>query len=485
MKKLTKYQKYIAMDCGIKPKKFAKMIPLRRGHRITLPKKDYTQLLRLVCGLTGFELRWDEHAQHIEVRRNLTMGKSYLGRNFDWQPWNDGVHTVELMKVAQAHLPVGKDGWTMMSKERFDYKYLSAVATDERVNPIVDWIEGLPLDDSVDNLLDGPTHFLAQVFSRTEEQIADYGKLSDDVVAQALSRLMFIVPVVRALCPGYKCDIGGYLWGAMGSGKSTMLPSILPSTLRARGFTNSIEISADGKTIGESIMGTIFAELQETAFRANPAVVNKFFGTGNWRFREAYAKGRATDHMVTYFPVATGNHGDALPYVEGIGRRVLSVGVHRHDDHPERSELGVRTHSRRCLELGAHAFAQAYALVSEHYNLHPLRLKPELADLVEPRDHEHEAMEKRFEETAVESVNLQRLRAYAEEQPHNAAMSKSHRAHRACAGFSDPSVRASMLRDLDAAGFRKDRAASSPSETLWYHAASRKRLTTTQGEVDG
>lgn len=227
-------------------------------------------------------VRYNVLAIQVEVNGNCPWRKSKAPRSWDKRD------TVRAMEYVEQKYQVE------FKKADFEDKILNTA--DERwVNPVVDYLEGLPEWDGM---------------PRAKTMLCDYLGAKDTPYTEEATLKWLLGAVKRAYEPGCKFDYVLILQGPQGIGKST-----LAAKLAGSWFSDSLDFSdmVDTKKAAEKLAGTWIDELPELKGmnKVESSAAKSFITSTSDRFREPWAPS-ATDHPRGCVMIGTTNDDSYL-----------------------------------------------------------------------------------------------------------------------------------------------------------------------------
>ena len=187
------------------------------------------------------DARWNMRGLRHEFRQTG-------GTTWDWQRMDSLTNAALRDTIARrfkystknglSDLRFGRDGWM---------DALNAYCNKRRIDPFIDWLEHLPKWDGQPRL----DRLLTVCFG-----------VEDTALNQWCSRYPIVGAIQRGYSPGAKIDEFPILIGPQGLGKSAFLRQLLPDQAWDW-FSDSCDISANGKERAEALQGRVIVEFAE------------------------------------------------------------------------------------------------------------------------------------------------------------------------------------------------------------------------------
>lgn len=276
------------------------------GRLGTYPAVD-EESLSLALTALGFEWRYDVRGQRIQVRnRDPEKGMP------DYEALTDlFVAALQYTLHKRFSVIAGDDTKPYRIGESKFYQFMNALCYGRQVDPLLEWIHGLPAWDGQDRI-DG---FLQLWF----------GAPDDDLTRWA-ARYLFVGPIQRASDPGCELDELPVFTGAQGIGKSKLLRWLFPEPLQNEWFSDSLELAGDPRRQIEALEGKVMVEISEMSGASlhNIERVKSFVSRQTDTMRGAYQRNASVRPRRCVF-VATSNDRQPLPNDSSGNRRFVVV----------------------------------------------------------------------------------------------------------------------------------------------------------------
>lgn len=275
---------------------------------LVFPEKDEDALETALTQL-GVKVRYNVRAARTEV---LEAGTE------TWQQMNDRI-TSDLRRTIAANysyetergprpLRYGRETWA---------DYLNALLRHREVDPVVEWLDGLPEWDQeprVDDLL--------RVAFEIDEQRTPIE------LERWASRYLTLGSVWRSYHPGVKQDEMPVIIGPQQRGKSTLLSHLLPEEHRDDWFSDGLNLADEPQRRAEALQGRLIVEAGEMAgsSRADLESLKAFLTRQNdGNVRLAYRKDPET--MLRRCIIVGSANGASLPNDPTGNRRFVAIHV--------------------------------------------------------------------------------------------------------------------------------------------------------------
>ena len=249
----------------------------------------------------GIEARFNLRSYAIEIKSSAT----------DWTPLSDMIEA-RVKEAIEERFVVGvKNAPAVFGTTRWPQSLLSYI-WDYRVDPFMQWVEGLPAWDGKPRI----ETWLQVVFD-----------CDDTALHRWAAQWLFLAPILRAWRPGAKLDESVVLIGEQGCGKSTAVRMVLPASPEGW-FADGLVLSDRPKERAEALAGRVIVEASEMAgaSRADLESLKAFLTRqDDGVVRLAYAR-RPVPTPRRCIIVGTANH-DCLPNDPTGLRRFAAVRV--------------------------------------------------------------------------------------------------------------------------------------------------------------
>ena len=320
----------------------------------------------------------------MDARFNVRSGATemFVPRTGKWEKTTDTLTAgvIELIALnfevmdekmnTASRLHFGERSWTLS---------LGALGDRNRVDPFLEWLNGLPKWDGVQRASTWLTDAL----------LADD---SSDPLRSWASLYIVCGAIRRAIEPGYDLHEVPVLSGDPDIGKSTVVKHILPPWSHGDWFSDNLDMSTARRAKDEATQGRVIVEIPELTglSKADLSAIDAYISSNNdGGTRKAYRRD-PEDTPRRWIAVGTANPGYQLPESIGAMRRWAVVPFGGGDPDHARAYL---THSRDQL------WAEALALVHSGYDPRlPSHLKTTMTARAEALASRDETLENKIDE---------------------------------------------------------------------------------------
>ena len=185
------------------------------------------------------------------IRFNLLKLEMEVRRSDTWQAVNDRLVDTLRLDLAESFTMPAKEGNSIpfyLTRDRWTELVNASIV---EINPVAEWLEGLPQWDGTERL----TAWLDDLFELT----------GDNDLAAWTSSFIPLGVVWRTFRPGTKMDEMPVLIGPEGIGKSTVLKQLLPPEMQSEWFSDSLQFAARLREKAEALQGHVIVEVAEMA----------------------------------------------------------------------------------------------------------------------------------------------------------------------------------------------------------------------------
>jgi hypothetical protein len=255
-------------------------------------ESDNSDNVLVFLGVIGAEVRWNAWKERAEIRGGNDPELRWL----DWTYLDDAV-------IAKLRTRATRSGTRFKPAREFLWEVLLDTALKNSTDPVIDKIAEL------EAAWDGR--------SRLDSWLSQVVGVADDAYHRAVGRNIIGGIVRRARHPGCKHDTMAVLFGAQGTGKST-LASLL--ALDSAWFSESIQLGEAAKELVLSLAGKLVVEISEMSARnsANASGIKAMVSRQTDEGRTAYARAVSTRGRRNIF---LGTTNDSEPLSDPSGNR--------------------------------------------------------------------------------------------------------------------------------------------------------------------
>ena len=220
--------------------------PVDDGREIVPGLKDEYMILECLNRM-GYELRFNVRTVKFEMRE--------VGSDGSWETM-DGDAEFECLRMdlmRQFHYQGEDKKIRRVIYSSTDLLSMTkALQKRVRVDPFLDYVNGLPAWDKVERLPTLLQDIFGLVPGEDNERLGEWGGLN-----------LFLGSLTRVLEPGEKSDTLPCLLGEQGLRKSTLFGLMFPADLRDACFTDSVDLALPAKELSEITAGSVICEVPD------------------------------------------------------------------------------------------------------------------------------------------------------------------------------------------------------------------------------